>query len=327
MVSRGLGILLALRKVVNILITTFFNLLASGGLLGMITEGTFNGVDGTELFFRVIEPLTAPKAAVIVIHGHGDHSGGMHNLIAGLVNHEYSVYAFDLRGHGKSAGKRGFIQSWDEFSGDLHEFRKLVSFDQPNLPLYIVGHSIGGLITLEYALEHSTGISGIVAISPAISYEVTSVEQLGISLMNRLKPDYSIKKSGRIRLLKKKSAIRAKYESDSLRHNIVTPGLGHSLIQAISRVINKAPSITLPFLLQFGLDDKITPPTKLRYFFNLVASKDKQLVEYSLSRHRPFDEVGRETFLGDLVGWLDQQNDKQQKEITRSSDRKVSFPL
>lgn len=288
---------------------------ATGGLLGMMTEGTFNGVDGTELFFQVIEPLTAPKAVVILVHGHGDHSGGLQNLSESLIKNEYIVYAFDLRGHGKSAGKRGFIRSWDEFSGDLHEFRKLVSLDQPELPLYIVGHSIGGLITLEYALGHSSGISGIVAISPAISYEVTPFEQLGISLMGKVKPDYSINKS--LRLLRKNSELRAKYYSDRLRHNIVTPGLGHSLIQAISRVVNEAPLIKLPLLLQYGLEDKITPPTKLRHFFNLVASKDKQLEEYPLVKHRPFDGEGREKVLGDLTRWLDQQIDKKQKVLYR----------
>lgn len=283
----------------------------------MITEGTFNGVDGTELFFQVIEPLTAPKAAVILVHGHGDHSGGLENLSECLVENEYIVYAFDLRGHGKSAGKRGFIRSWDEFSGDLHEFRKLVSLDQPELPLYIAGHSIGGLITLEYALNHSSGISGMIAISPAISYEVTPFVQLGISLMGKVKPDYSINKSRNLRLLKKNSEMRAKYFSDRLRHNIVTPGLGHSLIQAISRVVNEAPSITLPFLLQYGMEDKITPPTKLHYFFNTVASKDKQLCEYPLAKHRPFDDVGREKVLDDLTSWLDQQVEKKQKGLYR----------
>lgn len=289
----------------------------TGGLLGMTTEGTFNGVDGTELFFRVIEPLTAPKAAVILVHGHGDHSGGMQNLFESLVKNEYIVYAFDLRGHGKSAGKRGFIRSWDEFRGDLHEFRKLVSLDQPELPLYIVGHSIGGLMTLEYTLDHTDGISGIIAISPAISYEVKPFEQLGITLMGKFKPDYSINKSRKIRLRKKNSAIRAKYYSDRLRHNIVTPGLGSGLIEAISRLAHQSQSINLPLLLQYGLEDKITPPTKLNQFFHRVASKDRQLYEYPLAKHRPFDEVGKEEFLGDLVGWLDDQIDKKQKVLYR----------
>lgn len=276
----------------------------------MPSEGTFNGVDGAELFFRVIEPLAAPKAAVILVHGHGDHSGGLQNLSASLVKKEYIVYAFDLRGHGKSSGKRGFIRSWDEFSGDLHEFRKLVAIEQSELPLYIVGHSIGGLITLDYSLDYSAGISGIVAISPAIGYEVTPLERLGITLMGRFKPDYSINKSGNFQLVTKKSEMYTKYYSDVLRHNTITPGLGSGMIQAISRVENRAQSIKLPFLLQYGLDDKITPPRKLRQFFTQVASKDKQVFEYAVGRHRPFDEDGREKFLEDLVGWLDEQIDE-----------------
>jgi alpha-beta hydrolase superfamily lysophospholipase len=284
----------------------------------MATEGTFNGIDGAELFFRMIEPLSAPKAAVILVHGHGDHSGGLWNLSASLVKNEYIVYALDLRGHGKSSGKRGFIRNWDEFRGDLHEFRKLVSFDQPQLPLYIVGHSMGGLIALEYALDHSAGISGMIAISPAISYEMTPFEQFGMTLMSKFKPDYTINKLANTRMLmKKNSEMHAKYYSDRLRHNTVTPGLGSELIQAILRTVNQVQSIKLPLLLQYGLDDKITPPTKLRQFFHQVASTDKQLSEYPLAKHRPFDGVGRETFLGDLVGWLDQQLDKKQKVFYR----------
>jgi alpha-beta hydrolase superfamily lysophospholipase len=290
---------------------------ATGGLLGMVTEGTFNGVDGTELVYRVIEPLTAPKAAVILVHGHGDHSGGLQNVSDSLVKKEYIVYAFDLRGHGQSAGKRGFIRSWEEFRGDLHEFRKLVFLEQPDVPLYIAGHSMGGLITLDYAVDHSAGISGIIAIAPAISYEVTLFEQIGISLMGKLKPDYSINKSRNSRLLMKYSEGQAKYYSDRLRHNIVTPGLGQSLIKAISHVINEAPTLTLPILLQYGLDDKITPPAKLRHFYKLVASLDKQLMEYPMVKHRPFDGAGREKFLGDLTYWLDRQIAKKQKVFYR----------
>lgn len=285
----------------------------------MVTEGTFNGVDGVELFFQVIEPLSAPKAAVILVHGHGDHSGGLKNLSTSLVNKDYIVYAYDLRGHGKSAGDRGFIRTWDEFRGDLHEFRKLVTIDQPELPLYIVGHSMGGLMALEYVLDYSAGISGISVISPAISYLVTPFEQFGITIMGKVKPNFRINKSANRLFMKRKSDMHVKYYSDKLRHNIVTPGLGSGLIQAISRVENQAQLLKLPFLLQYGLDDKITPPTKLRQFFHRVASKDKQLYEYPLVKHRPFDGVEKEKFLGDLAGWLDKQIDKKQKLYYRES--------
>jgi alpha-beta hydrolase superfamily lysophospholipase len=283
----------------------------------MLTEATFNGVDGAELFYRVIEPLMATKAKVILVHGHGDHSGGLQSISTKLIKNGYFVYAFDLRGHGKSSGKRGFIRSWDEYRGDLHEFRKLVALEQPELPLYIVGHSMGGLITLDYILDNSTGISGIAAIAPAISYEVTAFERLGVTLMSKIKPDYSIDKNKDYQFLAENPSLRAKFYSDRLRHNTITPDLGHGLIQAISRVRNNAKSIKLPFLLQYGLEDKITPPTRLRHFFNQVASEEKRVVEYASARHRPFNEVGREKFLGELVGWLDQQISGNQEVLYR----------
>ncbi|MGX6445896.1 alpha/beta hydrolase [Neobacillus sp. K501] len=272
-----------------------------------MTTGIFTGVGGVELFFRIIKPLRAPKAVVIVIHGHGDHSGGMKNITESLVKSEYMVYAFDLRGHGNSSGKRGYIKTWDEFRGDLHRLRRMVSENHPNLPLYIVGHSIGGLITLDYSLDYHEGLSGIIAISPAISYEVTRFEKIGITLMGKLMPDYSIDKK---QMNWKKSNNYAKFYADGLRHNTITPGLGRSLIHTISRVLKEAESIKLPILLQCGLDDKITPPAKLSQFFNEVASSDKQMYEYSFMKHRPFDETGKEKFLEEMVGWLDDQVEK-----------------
>lgn len=273
----------------------------------MTTEATFYGVNEVELFYRVFKPEAAPKAAVILVHGHGDHSGGLQNLSACLANHDYVVYAFDLRGHGKSPGKRGYIRTWAEYRGDLHEFRKLVSSELSGLPLYIAGHSLGGVIVLDYSLDHGDGLDGIIAIAPATSYEVTRTEKLLVSLMGKLKSDYSIEKHGNLEVLTKDPEVISRLSSDDLRHNTVTPGLGRGLMQTVVRLTNEAQSIQHPFLLQFGLDDEITPPTKLRQFYNSVGSQDKQKWEYPSMRHRPFDDLGREQFLADMDGWLDKK--------------------
>ncbi|MEH7300909.1 alpha/beta hydrolase [Neobacillus drentensis] len=274
----------------------------------MKKEGKFKGVNGVELFYQVLYPkATAPKAAVILVHGHGDHSGGLQNLSTSLVNQDYLVYGLDLRGHGKSTGKRGYIKEWDEYRNDLHEFRKLVASEVPALPLFIAGHSIGGVIVLDYTLDYSEGLAGIIAISPAISYEVTPSERLLITLMGKLKPDYSIVKTGNPQILTKDPVELDRLAADELRHDVVTPGLGRGLMRAVARLANEAKSIKLPFLLQYGLEDELTPPAKLRQFFDTVSSPNKQKVEYPQMRHRPFDDLEREQFFEDMIHWLDEQ--------------------
>lgn len=285
------------------------------------TEGRYIGFGGAELFYRKIKPRTKSKGAVILIHGFGDHSGGLQNLTTSMVKNKYIVYAVDLRGHGKSSGKRGFIRSWSEFRGDIHELRKLVALEEPKLPLYVIGHSMGGVIALDYTLKFSAGIAGVVAISPGISYEPTAFERFGVMVMGKLKPDLSITKSGNFQLQAKDPALQAKHNPEGLRHNTATPGLGRGLLRASKRVMNNALSIKVPLLLQYGLDDKITPPKKLNQFFEQVGSKDKQVLEYAYSRHRPFDEVGREKFLGDLINWLDQQTNEKHKVQYKSAGR------
>jgi len=287
----------------------------------MATEGTFVGVDGAEIFYRKLNPKAKPIAAVVLIHGFGDHSGGLQNLTTSLVKNKYMVYALDLRGHGKSSGKRGFIRSWDEFRGDLHELCKLVVLEEPKLPLYIIGHSMGGVIALDYSLNYKDGIAGVVAISPGISYEPTPIERFGVLVMGKLKPDLKIIKSGNFHLEAKDPAVQARNNPEGLRHNTATPGLGRGLLQASKRVMKNAQSINVPFLLQYGLDDKITPPTKLNQFFTQVGSEDKLVIEYANARHRPFDEGGREKFLGDLISWLNQQIDQKHKALYKSAGR------
>ncbi|MEH7436961.1 lysophospholipase [Neobacillus drentensis] len=276
----------------------------------MKKEGKFKGVNGVELFYQVLYPkATAPKAAVILVHGHGDHSGGLQNLSTSLVNQDYLVYAFDLRGHGKSTGKRGFIKEWAEYRNDLHEFRKLVVAEVPELPLFIVGHSIGGVIVLDYTLDYGEGLAGMVAISPAISYEVTPSERILITLMGKLKPDYSIVKTGNPQILTKDPKELDRLVADELRHDVVTPGLGRGLMRTVARLANEAKSIKLPILLQFGLEDELTPPSKLHQFFDTVSSSNKQKFEYPHMRHRPFDDLDREHFFEDMNHWLDEQVD------------------
>lgn len=271
-----------------------------------VMEGTFHGFGGVELFYRRSAPSNEPaKGAIIAVHGHGDHSGGLVNMIEALVQGGYIVYSADSRGHGRSPGIRGFIRSWEEYKGDLDVCKQLVVSENPGLPLFIIGHSMGGVISADYVLDHDSGIRGLVLVAPAISYEMTTFEKWLIRVLGKLRPQLTIQKSGSVDGLTQDPEMMAKLQSDPLRHSTVTPGLGLGLSQAIPRLMKQAHSFQLPLLLQYGLEDKMTPPEKLQQFLQAVGSQDKKSYAYETMRHRPFDDLGRDRFLSDLVGWLD----------------------
>ncbi|WP_274365635.1 alpha/beta hydrolase [Paenibacillus thermotolerans] len=269
-------------------------------------EGTFIGYGGVELFYRkFIKPGVSPKGVVVAVHGHGDHSGGLSNITDMLAENDYAAYAFDMRGHGKSPGIRGFIRTWDEYRGDLHAFRELAASEHPEAPLYIVAHSLGGVVGLDYLLFHGSGVAGIALIAPAISYEVTRSEKWLVALLGKVRPQFTVTQSGDSGKLTRDADALARLNADTLRHNTVTPGLGLGLMQAIPRIMKQAKLIRSPLLLQYGLDDEITPHAKLREFINAAGSPEKISIEYEGVRHRPFDDLGRDRFLADLLSWLD----------------------
>ena len=270
----------------------------------LTAEGTFAGVGGLELYYRSLCPAPSPKAAVIIVHGFGDHSGGMDKISQHLAEHQYAAYSFDLRGHGRSSGTRGYVRRWDEYRGDLHAFRQVVGGLHPGLPLFLLGHSLGGLICLDYCLHEETGIAGLAAIAPAFSYTIRPMEKWLIFLMSYLKPDYTVEKSLHSRNAREPHR-NGWTKGDPLRHQTVTPGLGRGIITAQRLLQKRSTSLQVPFLLQYGTDDSLTPPEKLRQFFASVGSRDKQQIAYEHMRHRPFDEEGNSLFLADLLHWLD----------------------
>lgn len=270
------------------------------------SEGSFAGAHGTQLYYRSLLPAASPKAVVILLHGLGDHSGGMQTISRHLCEHLYATYAFDLRGHGKSPGTRGYVRSWEDYRGDLHAFRHLVRELHPDLPLFLVAHSLGGLISLDYCLHEDAGLAGLVVIAPALSYTFKPIEKWLIFVMCCIKPDYTVEKPVHAR--HDRSSERSGWtHGDPLRHQIVTPGLGRGMITAQSTLKKRAAALRVPFFLQYGTQDRVTPPQQLLPFFEAVGSKDKQQIAYANMRHRPFDEEGNAAFLADLLKWLDER--------------------
>lgn len=268
-------------------------------------QGTFIGTRDVELYYQSWHPTNSAHAIVVGIHGHGDHSGGLRNIISHLVPAGYAWYGFDLRGHGHSPGLRGHIQNWSDFQGDLQAFLSWVKQIEGQKPIFILGHSLGGLISIEYALRHPEDLSGIISTSPALGYSQTPpFKALLFRTLSYLKPNYSLESLPDYTKLTRDSQVIEILAADPLRHEQMSLKLWREFRHARNWVRAHAPALRVPILMLYGLDDKITPASVNRQFLASLVLADKEHREYGQTLHRPFDDVNRAEVLNHIAAWL-----------------------
>ncbi len=272
------------------------------------SEGTFQGTHGAELFFQQWRLSNAPRAVIVGMHGHGDHSGGLRNIIQYLVPLGYAWYGFDLRGHGRSPGLRGHIQKWSDLQGDLQAFLRWIRSREADLPVFLLGHSLGALISLEYAIRCPEDLSGVIAIGPPLSSAMFSrFTVMAIRILSLIKQDFIVEQQPDYAKLTRDTDVIKLLIADTLRHERISARLGLALYDSQRWVRMHAGDLHVPLLALYGLSDRITPAEGTRSFFHSVSYANKEQHEYAQTPHRPFDDLNREEVLADLSGWLDRQ--------------------
>lgn len=272
------------------------------------SEGTFRGAKGAELFYRVWRPEGKARGVVAVVHGVLEHSGRYGNLAWALTQHGYIMYAFDHRGHGRSSGRRAYVDSFADFRQDVARFLALVRKEEPNLPLFLLGHSMGGLIVLNYILHHPEPLAGVVASAPAVAPSIPSVLAAVGPALSRVAPTLALpaKKGAAGTIARDPEVVRA-YMDDPLVPNNLTIRLITEM-QAASRwtAAHASRWPHLPLLILHGSADKLVPPAGSRAFYEAVHEPDKARHEYPGSYHEVFNDLDKVAVLADLVSWLDE---------------------
>lgn len=274
---------------------------------GMRTsEGEFRGFHGQVLFRRRWLPAGEPRAVVAVVHGYAEHCGRYQHVASRLADEGHAVHAFDLRGHGRSAGDRTLVQSFNEHLSDVQRFLALLRNEHPGKPLYLLGHSMGGMIAALYVIVRQPDLAGLVLSGPALlapPRRVSAVQavkngfrRFGPAGAPRVLPASAISRDPDL--------VQA-YETDPL----VYRGPGHPAsmaagIRARRRIERDMEAISLPLLLLHGTGDLLTPPAGSEALFARAASKDKTLKLYDGLYHEVFNEPEQDEVLDDLVEWL-----------------------
>jgi alpha-beta hydrolase superfamily lysophospholipase len=241
------------------------------------------------------------------LHGIGGHSG--QSTYTHLINHlvplGYALYGLDLRGHGRSQGRRGTINGWEDYRSDLRRLLQLIRGTESSQAVYLLGQSLGGLMVLEFALRYPQEVQGVIASAPALS--VPNMSPLLVTLLKLLSPIWPhlvLKPSFDLTGVSRDAAEAQKLMDDPLTDPKLSPRLGVETLSALEWTLAHAADLQTPLLLIHGAADPITPPDGSQTFFNSVSFEDKTLKLYEGGYHHAFIDSNRQQVLADVAEWL-----------------------
>jgi acylglycerol lipase len=271
------------------------------------SDGSFTDVNTANIYYQSWLPDEEPKAVLVLVHGLAEHCGRYMNVVNHFVPLGYAIYGLDHIGHGKSDGTRVYVDRFFDFVDTLKTFVDMVKAWQPHTPCFMVGHSMGGLISAAYLLAHQADLDGAVLSAPAIKVpdEVSSTTIMAGKLLSSVAPKFGVLQLDMEGVSQDPAVVEA-YVNDPLVHSgKTTARLSAEMLKTMQLVASEAGSITLPILILQGTVDKLVDPEGAQILYDAVSSQDKTLEFYEGFYHEVFNEPGRNEVLGDVQTWLD----------------------
>jgi alpha-beta hydrolase superfamily lysophospholipase len=270
-----------------------------------MTEGSFEGVGGLKIFTREWQPAGKPHGVVVISHGLNAHSGLYEWAAEQFTSKGLAVYALDHRGRGHSEGERFFVKKFSDWTSDLATFIDIVKTREPGLPVFLLGHSAGGVIACGYALEHQDEIAGLIC--EDFAYKVPAPDAVlailrGLSHVAPHAHVFKLKNED----FSRDPAIVAAMNADPLIANEAQPAETMAELARADQLLGKSfQQITLPILILHGTADKVTKPSGSQEFYDKTGSSDKTLKLYDGHFHDLLADVGKDQVMADIQAWID----------------------
>jgi acylglycerol lipase len=270
------------------------------------TAETITAGDGTQLYARHWEPAAGEvRAVVVIMHGLKDHSAHYASLAARLVGGGYSVHAFDLRGHGRSAGPRVAPRRWTDYVDDLDRFLTSVEAKHPGKPVFLFGHSMGGAIAALTAERHSPKLAGLILSGPALAVDAPPLLIAATRMSGALTPSFPAFKLNNKDFSSDPAVVKAMDEDPLISQPPAPAKTAKGLIDGIEAIWTGIDQLTMPLLALHGSRDRLTAPSGSRALIATAPSTDKSLHIYAGFFHDLLHEPGHQQVEDDLVTWLD----------------------
>lgn len=270
-------------------------------------SGTFPGARGASIFYQYWRPVGPVAGLMVLVHGSGEHSARYHDFARFLTEHGYAVAAVDHYGHGQSEGTPGYVEYFEDYLDTLRLFELRVSGDFPGVPKILLGHSLGGLISSLYLLDHQQDFIGCVLSGAAIKTDIEPgrFQKWLIGFLSNWFP-----KAGVLQLdaegVSRDPRVVQDYKNDPLvHHGKLSARKVYELFSAMQTVRDGAPRITLPLLILHGGADTMTSPEGSRFLHEHVSSTDNTLKIYPELFHEILNEPERDKVWQDVLAWCD----------------------
>ncbi|HKE44397.1 MAG TPA: lysophospholipase [Steroidobacteraceae bacterium] len=270
-----------------------------------MVEGSFAGVEGVKIFTREWQPAGKARAVVVISHGLNAHSGLYEWAAQQFISNGLAVYALDHRGRGRSEGERFFVKKFADWTRDLGTFIDIVKTREPGLPVFLLGHSAGGVIACVYTLEHQDKLTGLICEDFAYQVPGPEIALAIVKGVSHLAPHAHVLKL-KNEDFSRDPAVVAALNADPLIANESQPSETIAeLVRADELLKTSFGQLTLPLLILHGTADKVTKPSGSKEFFERAGSRDKTLKLYEGHFHDLLADIGKQQVMADIQAWID----------------------
>lgn len=264
-------------------------------------ESKIKSFDGRELYF-VKDPIEKPKAVVVFVHGLGEHLGRYNYLTKKFNEAGFSVYRFDHRGHGHSEGARAFYEDYNELIDDVNHIIEIAKKDNPDHPIFVLGHSMGGYAVACYGVKYPNQVNGIImsggltrdkgGLITSLSKDLNPIMYLPNTLGSVVSRDPDIVKA---------------YGEDPLVLKEISVGLYYALANGLQWLMDNTSAFNYPVLILHGGDDRIVSCEDSIEFYDAISSTDKELKIYDVLFHEILNDPEKDQVISDILNWIDKR--------------------
>src|SRR5262245_26251928 len=270
-----------------------------------VREEKIDSAKGLKILVRSWIPESLPRAAIVVCHGVNSHGGQYLSVGEQFAASGIAAFALDLRGRGRSDGERFYVEDVADYVSDVAVTIALAKSRHPGLPIFLLGHSAGGVVSSTYVLDHQAEIAGFICESFAFQVPAPGFALAAIKGISHIAPRLPVLKLKNEDFSRDPKAVEA-LNNDPLTAHEVQPAITvAALVRADERLHDEFPLVTLPLLIMHGTDDKATVCRGSQFFYDTAGSKDKTLELYEGHYHDLLNDIGKEQVMAEIQGWID----------------------